>query len=103
MLADRLLAWQAGVEAKRHHAAWQTLFQDAEAAQAFVKAMTKALVERYGLEKAPESAAGSVTFAAQDRFVMLKLNRGGQGALLLDTASEVARTELAALLEGGAK
>jgi hypothetical protein len=34
---------------------------------------------------------------------MLKLNRSGQGALLLDTASEVARTELAALLEGGAK
>lgn len=103
LLADRLLAWQAAVEAKRHHAAWQTLFQDAESAQAFVKAMTKALVERYDLEKAPESVAGTVTFTAQDRFVMLKLNRGGQGALLLDTASEVARKELAALLEGDAK
>ena len=103
LLADRLLAWQAAVEAKRHHAAWQTLFQDAESAQAFVKAMTKALVERYGLEKAPESVAGTVTFTAQERFVMLKLNRGGQGALLLDTASEVARKELAALLEGDAK
>ena len=65
--------------------------------------MTKALVERYGLEKAPEPVAGAIAFAAQDRCVMLKLNRGGQGALLLDTASEIARTELAALLEGGAK
>jgi hypothetical protein len=55
------------------------------------------------LEKAPEPVAGAIAFAAQDRFVMLKLNRSGQGALLLDTASEVARTELAALLEGGAK
>jgi hypothetical protein len=103
LLADRLLAWQAGVEAKRHHAAWQTLFQDAESAQAFFNAMSKVLAERYALEKAPEEKAGGIEFAAQDRFVSLKRHREGQGVLLIDTATEAARKEIVSLIEGETK
>jgi hypothetical protein len=103
LLADRLLAWQAGADAKRHHAAWQTLFQDAESAQAYFKAMSKVLVERYGQEKAPEEKAGGIEFAAQDRFVNLKRNREGQGILLIDTATEAARKEIGSLIEGETK
>jgi hypothetical protein len=103
LLADRLLAWQAGVEAKRHHAAWQTVFQDTESAQAYVKAMTKVLVERYGLEKPPEEKAGGLEFTAQDRFVSLKRNRSGQGVALIDAATEAARKDIMILIEGETK
>lgn len=103
LLADRMLAWSAGESAKRHHAAWQTLFQDAESAQVYVKAMTKVLMERYGLEKAPEETASGLEFTAQSRFVSLKRNHGGQGVALVDAATEAARKDIMILIEGGTK
>ncbi|MFM7606894.1 MAG: hypothetical protein ACKO8Z_17060, partial [Prosthecobacter sp.] len=103
LLADRLLAWPAGVEAKRHHAAWQTLFQDEDSAKAFFKAMSQVLVQRYGLEKMPEQKAGGIEFAAQGRWVSLKRNRAGQGICLIDTASEAARKGINQLIEGETK
>lgn len=103
LLADRLLAWPAGVGAKRHHAAWQTLFQDEDSAQAFFKAMSKVLVERYEIEKMPDKKVGEIEFAAQGRWVSLKQNRAGQGVSLIDTASEAARMGINQLIEGETK
>ena len=100
LLADRLLAWNS--DTKRPHAAWQTLWTDRGSAEAFMKAMTNCLEKRYQI--AGRSAAdGSLRFHADNRFVLLTTNRSGNGVLLIDAASEVARTSLNSLLDAVTK
>jgi hypothetical protein len=92
LVADRLLAWPADGGAKRDHAAWQTLFQDKSTADAFVKAMLNSLKQRYNTK-------GEAEFAAEGRFVALLRNRGEAGVVLIDAASEEARTALKLLMK----
>ncbi|MBK8093253.1 MAG: hypothetical protein IPK32_15010 [Verrucomicrobiaceae bacterium] len=94
LVTDRVLAWEAGPSAKRHHAAWQTLFKDADHAMAFHKAMSAVLVGRHGL---PASSSGEPTdmqFEAAGRFIQLTRNLDGAGVLLLDTADAATREKL---------
>jgi hypothetical protein len=94
LIADRLLAWEAkGVD--RHHAAWQTLWQGTEHAAAFEDAITKVLVERYGvITRSGEGFA----FNAKGRHVSLSRNRNSLGVLLLDTADTHTLQTLANML-----
>ncbi len=100
LLADRLLAWKSN--AKRQDVAWQTLWMDTESTKAFIKAMTQALRQRYEVEITP-GTNGEVKFTAKDRFVLLKQNRSGSGALLIDVGSDLARAGLNTLLDGVTK
>lgn len=93
LLADRVLAWDAGAGAKRHHAAWQTVFRDADGATAFLMAMGNVLNERHGRPTTPEPAE-RLEFEAQGRFILLRRDRSGEAVLLLDTASAAARAAL---------
>lgn len=95
LVADRLLAWEAK-GAKRHHAAWQTLWQGTEHAAAFEDAITKVIVERYGV--ITRSGEG-FTFNARGRHVSLSRNRNSLGVLLLDTADADTLQALATMLE----
>lgn len=101
LLADRLLAWKA--DTGRPHAAWQTLWTDRESASTFIKAMTNCLKTRYEIEEITPAADGSIQLQTKDRFVLLKPNRSGNGVLLIDAATEVARTGLNSLLDGVTK
>lgn len=92
LVADRFLAWAADGGAKRDHAAWQTLFMDKASADAFHKAMLNSLKQRYDTK-------GEAEFTAQDRFVTLMRNRGEAGVVLIDAASEEARTALKLLMK----
>jgi hypothetical protein len=92
LVADRLLAWAADGGAKRDHAAWQTLFMDKASADAFYKAMLNCLKERY-------ETKGENEFTAQGRFVSLLRNRGEAGVVLIEAASEEARTALKLLMK----
>ncbi|MBL9133232.1 MAG: hypothetical protein JNG86_18625 [Verrucomicrobiaceae bacterium] len=103
LLADRLLAWKAAeAGVKRHHAAWQTLWMDTETAEAFFKAMSNSLKQRYdaGITAGGD---GDLAFAAQGRFVRLKRNRSGSEVLLIDAGSDTVRTDLHSLLDGVTK
>lgn len=92
LVADRFLAWAADGGAQRDHAAWQTLFMDKSSADAFFKAMLNSLQQRYDTK-------GEAEFTAQGRFVSLLRNRGEAGVVLIDVASEQARTALKLLLK----
>ncbi|WP_395739687.1 hypothetical protein [Prosthecobacter sp.] len=92
LMADRLLAWTADGGAKRDHAAWQTLFMDKASADAFYTAMLNCLKQRY-------ETKGENEFTAQGRFVSLLRNRDEAGVLLIEAASEDARTALKLLIK----
>lgn len=92
LVADRLLAWPADGGAKRDHAAWQTLFMDKAAADAFHKAMLNWLKERY-------KTKGEAEFTIDGRFVSLLRNRGDSGVLLIDAASDEARAAAKLLMQ----
>jgi hypothetical protein len=92
LVADRFLAWAAESGAKRDHAAWQTLFMDKASADAFHKAMLNSLKQRYNTK-------GEAEFTAQGRFVSLMRNRGDAGVVLMDAASEEARTAMKLLMK----
>lgn len=92
LLADRLLAWAADGGAKRDHAAWQTLFMDQSSAAAFYKAMLNSLKQRY-------ETKGEAEFTVQGRFVSLLRNRSDAGVVLIDAASDDARTALKLLMK----
>ena len=92
LVADRLLSWAADGGAKRDHAAWQTLFMDKSSADAFFKAMLNCLKERY-------QTKGESEFTAQGRFVSLLRNRENAGVVLIEAASEEARTALKLLMK----
>jgi len=92
LLADRFLAWAADGGAKRDHAAWQTLFMDKSSADAFYKAMLNSLTQRY-------ETKGETEFTAQGRFVSLLRNRSDAGVVLIDVASDDARTALKLLMK----
>ena len=91
-MADRVLAWPADGGAKRDHAAWQTLFMDKAAAEAFHKAMLNWLKERY-------KTKGETEFTLDGRFVCLLRNRGDSGVLLIDAASDEARAAAKLLMQ----
>lgn len=100
LLADRLLAWKSTEkDAKRHHAAWQTLWMDAGTAQAFFKAMSNSLKQRYGVT-ITAGGEGELAFAAQGRFVRMRINQGGSGVLLIDAGTDAARKGLHSLVDG---
>jgi hypothetical protein len=92
LMADRLLAWTADGGAKRDHAAWQTLFMDKSSADAFYKAMLNSLQQRY-------ETNGESEFTAQGRFVSLLRNRSDAGVVLIEAASDEARTALKLLMK----
>ncbi len=97
-LGDRLLAFPAAVESERGHALWQTLWQDADWAEAFFRAMLHNLRQQYQLP-ASEATEGVLSFQAAGRQVTLQRNRGGQGVLLIDAAAG----EFAGALERAAR
>jgi hypothetical protein len=92
LVADRLLAWAAESGAKRDHVAWQTLFMDKASADAFHKAMLNSLKQRYNTK-------GETDFTTQGRWVSLMRNRGDAGVVLMDAASEEARTAMKLLMK----
>jgi hypothetical protein len=92
LVADRLLAWAADAGTKRDHAAWQTLFLDKPSADAFYKAMLNSLKQRY-------ETKGESEFTAQGRFVSLLRNRSDAGVVLIEAASEEARTAIKLLMK----
>jgi len=92
LVADRLLAWAAESGAKRDHVAWQTLFMDKASADAFQKAMLNSLKQRYNTK-------GETEFTTQGRWVSLMRNRGDAGVVLMDAASEEARTAMKLLMK----
>lgn len=97
-IGDRLLAFAGATDAERGHALWQTLWQDADWAEAFFRAMRNNLRQQYQLPA--EAAAGDVfSFQAAGRQVTLQRNRGGQGVLLIDAAAN----DFAATLERAAR
>jgi hypothetical protein len=95
-----VLAWDAGAGAARHHAAWQTVFRDADGATAFLMAMGNVLNESHGRPTTPEPAE-RLEFEAQGRFILLRRDRSGEAVLLLDTASAAARGALEKSLLSG--
>lgn len=84
-IGDRLLVYAAADEKQRGHAVWQTLWQEADWTEAFFRAMTESLKQRYGVEIEREGDAIK-PFVAEGRWVSLKKNRDGQGVLLVDSA-----------------
>lgn len=83
--SDRLLAY-AAPEAKRDHAAWQTLWLAPDHANAFFKAMQNSLSQRYQAKPVSETA-DTAEWKVAERFVSLRKNKGGVGVLLIDAAS----------------
>lgn len=84
-VGDRLLVYAAAEADQRGHAVWQTLWQDAEWAEAFFRAMTECLKQRYAVEVELEGEAIKPLLVKGRRVVLMK-NRGGQGVLLIDGA-----------------
>lgn len=97
-VGDRLLAFAGEKESERGHAVWQTLWQEADWAEAFFRAMHNNLRQQYGLPEA-EAPDGLLSFQAGGRQVTLQRNRGGQGVLLIDAAAG----EFASRLEQAAR
>lgn len=82
---DRLLAY-AAPDQPRDHAAWQTLWMNREAADAFFKTMRYSLLQRY--DAAPQTdTAEELSLSNDGRTVRLLRNRSGQGVLLIDAAT----------------
>ena len=97
-VGDRLLTFAGASDQERGHAVWQTLWQDAEWAEAFFRAMQNNLRQQYELPTAEEGGE-SMSFQAGGRQVTLQRNRSGQGVLLIDAAAG----EFATALERAAR
>lgn len=82
---DRLLVY-AAPEAKRDHAAWQTLWLTQEDAQAFFKAARSGLTQRYD-KPAQQDEPGRFSLNTAERHTRLILNRDGLGVLWIDAAA----------------
>jgi hypothetical protein len=83
---DRLLAY-AAKSGPRDHAAWQTFWQDKNAADAFFVAMQEALRSRYrGAVEDKSAPRGMLKLDGPDRFVLLTRTNGGRGVFYADAA-----------------
>ncbi|MCE9520694.1 MAG: hypothetical protein K8R87_14225 [Verrucomicrobia bacterium] len=84
---DRLLVYPATKVQQRDHIAWQTFWQDSNAADAFYGAMRQALLNRYKNAKLDAAAPhGVFRLEGPDRFVVLTRTHDGLGVFLVDTA-----------------
>lgn len=80
-LADRLLVYPV-TGTGRDHACWQTQWRDKSTAESFVKAMSRALAERYEVEIANDP----VRFEKGGRFVRLIHDASASRVILIDAA-----------------
>ena len=80
---DRWIAFDAGE--KRGHVALQTIWQDANAADAFFAAMRQALLNRYkGAAEGKAAPQGLFKLDGPQRFVALTRTHGGRGVFFAD-------------------
>jgi hypothetical protein len=82
-VGDRLLVYGGAEAAGRGQAVWQTLWQDADWAEAFFRAMVEVLKQRYGVAVERQGDA-ILPLQVEGRRVALMKNRDGQGVLLVD-------------------
>jgi hypothetical protein len=86
-VGDRLLSYDAGADpGERGSAVWQTLWQDADWAEAFHRAMGNCLNQFYANQETWQEGS-TLKLTLEDRWILLKRNREGTGVLLIDAAS----------------
>lgn len=91
---DRLLAYPAEGKS-RDHVAWQTMWKDSNAADAFFSAMRQSLLSRYrGTIPAQNMADGVLRLNGPDRFVVLTRTHDGKGVFYADAANAPFADEL---------
>ncbi|MEI6535763.1 MAG: hypothetical protein WCN98_10515, partial [Verrucomicrobiaceae bacterium] len=84
--ADRLLVYPADGK-PRDHVAWQTLWKDGSAADAFFGALRQSLLSRYkGASPVKNAPDGVFKLDGPERFVVLTRTHGGQGVFYADAA-----------------
>ncbi len=82
---DRLLVYAAAGK-PRDHVAWQTLWKDSDAADAFFAAMRQGLINRYKEAATTEAPKGVFRLNGPERFVSLQRTNDGKGVLYVDAA-----------------
>ncbi len=83
---DRLLVYPAGGKS-RDHVAWQTMWKDSNAADAFFSAMRQSLMGRYkSAVPEPNAPAGVFKLNGPDRFVVLMRTHDGRRIFYVDAA-----------------
>ncbi len=86
---DRLLVYPADGKS-RDHVAWQTMWKDSNAADAFFSAMRQNLLNRYkGVEAAKNAPDGVFKLNGPERFVILTRTHEGRGVFYADAADAV--------------
>lgn len=83
---DRLLVYPAEGKS-RDHCAWQTMWKDSNAADAFFSAMRQNLLNRYkGAVPEQNAPAGVFKLNGPDRFIVLTRTHDGRGVFYADAA-----------------
>ncbi len=83
---DRLLSYPAAGKS-RDHVAWQTIWKDSNAADAFFSAARQGLMSRYkGAVPAPDAPGGIFKLEGPERFVVLTRTHEGRGVFYADAA-----------------
>lgn len=83
---DRLLVYPSTAQ-QRDHVAWQTFWQDSNAADSFFGAMRQTMLNRYKKARLDAKAPrGVFKLDGPDRFVVLTRTHGGRGVFFADAA-----------------
>jgi hypothetical protein len=83
---DRLLVYPAA-KGPRDHAAWQTIWQDKNAADAFFNSMREFLLARYrGVPEDKNAPRGMLKLDGPERFVVLTRTHAGRGVFYGDAS-----------------